>query len=225
MRFLRCAVADWALLKARISRSRLGVWLALLVGGCWTLSRLAGTWDAVTLSLRVGMLAAILCAAGLAGSSEDRDGLVLALSQPTTPRAIVVGRWFAVWTGAVASVLLVAALSGPSLPALAAGVAGSSAAAAWALGLVWLGGAPLALLFFLFLAVFGGAPPEDMVNLAHPGPVRLATAVALELLPSIWRYRMIAAADLGATVHAGAWTGIGLITAQALVRGAGRVRH
>ncbi len=232
MRFLRCAVADWALLRARICRSALGAWLVVLVGGCWFASRLAGSWDAVTLALRVGMLAAIVCAAGLAGSSEDRNGLVLSLSHPTTPRAIVVGRWFAAWSGAVVALLLAAALDawlgdhpGPSLPALVAGVAGSSAAAACALALVWMGGAPLALLFFLFLAVLGGAPPEDLLNLARPGPVRLAAAVGLELLPSVWRYRMIAGADLGASVHACAWTGIGLVTAGALIRGAGRGRE
>lgn len=229
MRFLRCAAADWSLLRARVCRSALGAWLGVLVGGCWTASRLDGSWDTITLALRVGMLAAIACAVSLAGPSEDRGGLVLSLSHPTTPRALVIGRWFAAWTGAVVAVLVVAALdlwlggaAGPSLPALAAGAAASSAAAACALALVWLGGTPLALVFFLFLALFGGAPPEDLVNLARPGPIRLAAAVALELLPSMWRYRMIAAADLGASVHACAWTGIGLISAGALVRRVGR---
>ena len=204
------------------------MWLGVLVGGCWTASRLAGSWDAVTLALRVGMLGAIACAAGLAGSLEDRAGLVLSLSHPTTPRALVIGRWFAAWTGAVLAVLVVAALDlwlggapGPSVPALAAGVAGSSAAAACALALVWVGGTPLALVFFLFLALFGGSPPENLVNLASPGPIRVAVAAGLELLPSMWRYRMIAAADLGASVHACAWTGIGLITASGLLRRAG----
>jgi len=225
VRFLRSAAADWGLLRARLCRSSLGAWLALLVGGCWAVSRLGGSWDVVTLAVRVGMLAAIACAAGLAGAPEDRAGVAMALCHPTSPRAIVIGRWFAAWSGAVLALLAVAALdlwlggaTRPSVPALAAGVAGASAAAACALCLVWLGGTPLALAFFLFLVLCGGAPPEGLVNLERPGALRFAAAVGLEVLPSLWRYRLIAGGDLGASVHACAWTGLGLLGAGALVR-------
>jgi hypothetical protein len=78
-------------------------------------------------------------------------------------------------------------------------------------------GKAAAAVLFLFMAVAGAIAPERLVALAHPGLGRLAAASALELGPALWHYRDIATGDAGAIVHAGAWTGLGLLLASGFV--------
>jgi hypothetical protein len=72
------------------------------------------------------------------------------------------------------------------------------------------------------MAVAGTVPPEQLVDLARPGIVRLTAASALELGPALWHYRDISFGDLGATLHALAWTALGLLLASAVVARYGR---
>ena len=76
-------------------------------------------------------------------------------------------------------------------------------------------GRGVAIALFLFMGVAGTIPPERLVDLARPGVVRLTAASAMELGPALWHYRDIATGDVGAVVHALAWTGLGLLLAAA----------
>ena len=78
-------------------------------------------------------------------------------------------------------------------------------------------GSAAAVPLFLLMAGAGAIPPERLVDLAHPGVVRLAAASALELGPALWHYRDIAAGNVGAIVHALAWAGLGVLLASAMV--------
>src|SRR4029077_9057065 len=84
----RCALVEWQGVRARLVRTRLGLWLLALV-----VSQLAlpGSADAADLA-RLGLLAATLAVAFGAGSDADRPALPLALSHPTTPTAVAAGR-------------------------------------------------------------------------------------------------------------------------------------
>jgi hypothetical protein len=61
--------------------------------------------------------------------------------------------------------------------------------------------------------------PERLVDLAHPGLVRLAAASALELGPALWHYRDIQAGDAGAVLHALAWSGLGVLVSGMAING------
>src|SRR5207247_906641 len=87
---LRCALAEWQLARTRLVRSRLGLWLLLLVGGLVLVAR-----HPVILALDTGMLAAVLAVAFTAGADSDRAALALTLTHPTTPLAVALGRWLA----------------------------------------------------------------------------------------------------------------------------------
>ena len=75
----------------------------------------------------------------------------------------------------------------------------------------------MALALFLFMAVVGTVAPERLVDLARPGVLRLTAASAMELGPALWHYRDIATGDLGAILHAGAWSGLGILAASAFI--------
>src|SRR2546423_13034130 len=83
---LRCALAEWQLARTRLVRSRLGLWLLLLVTGFVLVGR-----HPVILALDTGMLAAVLAVAFTAGADSDRAALALTLTHPTTPLAVAAG--------------------------------------------------------------------------------------------------------------------------------------
>ncbi|HMA43820.1 MAG TPA: hypothetical protein VKO86_07380, partial [Gemmatimonadales bacterium] len=77
MDFLRGVRADWPLLRIRLLRTRLGLWLVLVVAALLWLGRAAPTVDPVTVMLQAGALGAVLCVGYLAGSGSDRAALLL----------------------------------------------------------------------------------------------------------------------------------------------------
>jgi hypothetical protein len=218
--FLRCVLAEWALVRPRLLRTRLGPWLLLLGAGlAWLGVRGA---DPVTVALHAGALAAVIGAAFAAGTDADRSALVITLTHPTTPFAVACGRWLAAVLPAAALAIACTVAVGWRSGAALAGIAAAAAVAACALAAVLLAGNGAALLLFLCVALAGAVPPERLVGLAEPGIARLVAAGALELGPALWRYRDVAVGDAGAILHAAAWTALGVVLASALV---GRCRR
>jgi hypothetical protein len=204
--------AEWPLLRARLLRTRLGVWLVLLLAVLWRLERTSPRLD----PLGAATLGAVLCVAALSGSRADRAALAHRLLQPTSPPAVAVGRWLAALAGASVLVLAVAVQAG--VGAAIAGLSGAAAMSACALALVLIGGNALAVVAFGWLLLVSGVPPEAVLGPHHADPASLVTAGLLEIGPSIWRYRGIATGDLGALAHAAVWVGFGLLTATWRVR-------
>src|SRR2546426_5151827 len=87
---LQCILAEWQLARTRLVRSRLGLWLLLLVTGFVLVGR-----HPVILALDTGMLAAVLAVAFTAGADSDRAALALTLTHPTTPPPGAAGRGLA----------------------------------------------------------------------------------------------------------------------------------
>jgi len=215
MQFLQCVLAEWALVAPRFTRTRLGIsLLALGATLVWLGSR---GLDHVTVALLAGSLGAILGAAGVAGSDNERRALATALSHPTTPLAIATGRWVAL-TGPAALLVIVCTATVDWRPSIvAAGIVAAAAVGSCALSLVIPLGNATALGLFLLMALAGAVAPERLVALAHPGFVRLAAASALELGPALWHYRDVATGHWGAIAHALAWTGLGILLASAFI--------
>lgn len=225
MEFLRNVRAEWPLLRIRLLRTRLGLWLALVVVALLWLERVAPAPDPSTTILQAGALGAVLSVGYLAGSHPDRAALLLPMLHPTTAGALVLGRWVAATSGAALVVLAVGAHAAWTTGAIAASLDGTLAglAAAAAVGsctllMVLAGGNILAALFFVWLVLMGSAPPETLIGVSHPGAIRIALASLLEVAPAPWRYRAIASGDPGALVHAVAWVALGMAGACRLVR-------
>ena len=217
MRFLRCVHAECALLLPRLSRTRLGLSLLSLACALIWLSRRG--FDDTTVALQVGALAAVLGAGGMAASRRDRATLTIALAHPTTPLAIALGRWLAVSVPAVLLVISCELATGWHAGLMLAGIAAAAAVGGCTLAAVLVAGRTAAAALFLFMAVAGAVAPERLVDLAHPGLVRLAAASALELGPALWHYRDIQAGDAGAVLHALAWSGLGVLVSGMAING------
>lgn len=215
MQFVQCVLAEWALVAPRLMRTRLGITLVALAATLvWLGTR---GMDPFTVTLLAGSLGAIVAAAGSAGSENERRALRMALSHPTTPLAIATGRWVALMVPAVVVVVACTA-AGDGSPARAiAGIVAAAAVGACALAAVIPLGNAAAVCLFIFMGLAGAVAPERLVALAHPGPVRVAAASALELGPALWHYRDVAAGDWGAVAHALAWTGLGVLMASAFI--------
>ena len=219
MHFLRCVLAEWALVRPRLTRTRFGAWLLLLGAALvWLESRGA---DPLAVALHAGALGAALGAAFAAGSTADRAALAITLAHPTTPLAVACGRWLAAVIPAVGLTIACTLAAGWHTGAALAGIAAAAAVAGCALAAVLLAGSGAALVLFICMALAGAAPPETLVGLAEPGALRLAAASALELGPALWRYREIAtgpgAAMASAWLHAAAWASLGVVLASGLV--------
>ena len=216
MHFLRCVFAEWALVRPRLLRTRLGACLLLLGATLvWLGNRGA---DPLAVALHAGALGGVLSAAFAAGSSADRAAFAIALAHPTTPLAVACGRWLSAVIPAAGLTIACTALVRWEWDAAAAGLAAAAAVAACALAAVLVAGAGAALPLFLFMALAGAAPPEAIVGVAEPGALRLAVASALELGPALWRYREVAGGDAGALLHAATWAALGVVLSSALVR-------
>jgi len=174
--------------------------------------------DPTTVTLLAGALGAVVAAAGVAASENERRALTIALTHPTTPLAIASGRWLALVTPAVILVVVCTAAGGWNPGLALAGVVAAAAVGAFALAVVIPLGQGAAMALFLFIAIAGAVAPERVVALSHPGFVRLAAASALELGPALWHYRGIGTGDRGALIHALAWTGLGILLASAFIR-------
>lgn len=225
MHLLRCIFAEWQLVRARLVRSRLGLWLLLLgAGQVWLSGRAGG--DLSSLALEVGMLGAVLCVAFGAGSDADRASLALTLTHPTTPIAFACGRWLAAVTAATIVMLscLVAAAGAnrvggvPLARAALAGTGAAGAVAACTLLAVWGGGNALAGVLFLYIALGSSFSPDDLRRLFGPGPLVSLGAVILDVAPSVWRYRQLANGEPNAWLHAFVWTVAGVPLAGEVAR-------
>ncbi len=219
MHFVRCVLAEWALVRPRLTRTRFGVWLVLLGAALvWLVSRGA---DPLAVALHAGALGAVLGAAFAAGSPADRAALAITLAHPTTSLAVACGRWLAAVIPAAALTVACTFAAGGHARAALAGIVAAGAVAGCALAAVLLAGSGAAVVLFICMALAGAAPPETLVGLAQPGPLRLAAASALELGPALWRYREIATGPGGAMasawLHAAAWASLGVVLASGLV--------
>ncbi len=230
MHTLRCVFAEWQLLRARLLRTRLGLWLLLLSGGFAWLGISAGGGGAALegLALRVGALSAILCVAFGAGSDLDRAALRLTLTHPTTPTAVAAGRWLGATTAASIVTLTATAVVAwgtgggaaglPWLRAALVGVGTAGATAGCALMLVAIGGNALAGGLFLYMVLLSPLSPVGVEHVIGPGWLRRAAMLVLSVTPSVWRYRELAAGAGGAWLHALAWMTGGVLVAGRLLR-------
>jgi len=215
MRFLRCVHAEFLLVAPRLTRTRLGI--SLLALGATLVWLSARGFDALTVTLQAGALGAILGATAIVGNEGDGAALTTALTHPTTSLAVATGRWLAIVLPA--SVLTIACTTavGWHTGVALAGVIAAAAVGSCALAVVLPLGSGAALALFLFMAIAGTVAPERLVDLARPGVLRLTAASAMELGPALWHYRDIATGDLGAILHAGAWSGLGILAASAFI--------
>lgn len=217
---MRCVLAEMPLLRVRLLRTRLGVWLTLLLGAILWLERTSPVPDPFGATVLVGILGAVLCVAALAGSRADRAALACRLLDPTSPGAVAAGRWLGAMCAASLLVLAVAVEGAwradavlASFEAAIAGLAAAAAVTGCTLALVLTGGNGLAMVWFAWLLLLSGAPPEAILGRGHASVAAIIAAGLLEIGPSVWRYRAIASGDLGAAAHAAAWAGIGLLVA------------
>jgi len=218
-------LAEWALVRPRLSRTRYGLCLLFLGAALVWLGRHAGGAggaDTLTIALHAGALGAVVGVAFAAGSSADRAALAISLAHPTTPLAVASGRWFAAVIPAAALTLARTTLVGWDTGAALAGLAAAGAVAGFALAAVLVAGTGAMIVLFICTALAGAVPPETIVGVAEPDAARLAVASALELGPALWRYRDVAGGgggdQLGAVLHAAAWAALGVVLASALVR-------
>lgn len=212
MHFLRCTLAEWPFLRIRLLRTRLGLWLALLLVVVLRLDRTAAVSDPLAAVLLVAAGSATLCVAYLAGARADRLALAPALLHPRPPGAVTLGRWLAATGGAALPVLAAAVHAGFGIAI--AGLVTAATMSAWALALAWSGGNVLVGAWLIWLVLVAGQSPETVLAHPHPGPVRFALAATLEILPGLWRYRGLATTDVAATAHAALWGLGGLAIAR-----------
>lgn len=213
-------LAEWPLLRLRLLRSRLGLWLAVLTVALVTLERYASAPDPLATALDAGSLGGVLSVAYLAGSAADRRALSLLLGHPTTPLAVACGRWVAATGGAALAVLATCVYSAwtsgavaASLGAALAGLTAAASVAAGTLALVWSGGNLAGGIWLAALALLGHLTPDSAIGVLHPGPLRVLAVAWLELAPGPARYRGVAWGHAGPVLHATAWVGIGLALA------------
>lgn len=202
---LCCIVAEWQLVRARLVRSRLGLWLLLLAAVTSGWRNGVRRSSSLFLALAVGMEAAVLCVAFCAGSDADRAALALTLTHPTTPAALAWGRWLAALTAA--AILMLGCLA-----------AAAGAVAACALLAVWVGGNTCAGVLFLYIALASPLAPEGLRQLSVPGPLRSLGVAILDLLPGVWRYRRLAGGEPGAWLHVALWVVVAVPLAGAIAR-------
>ena len=211
MHWLRCVLAEWQLLRSRLVRSRLGIWLLLLgAAGVWLAAR---GGPLTVLAPHVAMLGAVLGVAFTAASDADRAALSLILTHPTTPLAVAAGRWLAALTAAATLVLALlfvsgAVASGPGGLLVRAGAAACGAAAAaagCALVAGAAGGNTLAGVLFLYIAVPSVVSADALATAPAAGMLARVGALVLELLPGVWRYAALERGDPLGWVHAACW--------------------
>jgi hypothetical protein len=216
-------LAEWQIVRARLLRTRLGLWLGLLAAAYTGV--LSPHGDLGEVALRTGLLAAVLSVAFAAGADLDRAALRLSLAHPTHPLAVAAGRWLgatvaaglAVAAATFATALLTAASPLAGLGAAAAGVVAAGAAAACALPLVLLGGNVAGAVLLLYLATLSALPDAVWSLLEVPAPARVLGLAVLRGAPGLWRYQGLSLGEGGAWLHAIAWTAGGVGWAALLV--------
>jgi hypothetical protein len=220
--------AEWSVARARLWRTRLGPWLALLAAGFAALAIHPWGLTASAAAIQAAMLGAVLAVAFTAGSDLDRATLSLTLTHPTSPGLLTAGRWIAATalaalTGAVSAVAVAVvrhtpAAAGPA--AVCAAVAGGAAAAAALAVALGAGNAPVAGLF-LYMGLLGWLEPSHL-SPDLPAPLRTGLVTLAAALPAPWRYERLARGDAGAWAHAAAWISGGVLLARCAVARRGR---
>ena len=206
------ALAEWQIARARLLRTRLGLWLLLIGAGLVALAASPAGPTTRVVATHAAMLGAVLAVAFTLGSDLDRAALELTLAHPTSPAAVVWGRWLAATAlaGTLAAVVACGAAwvgpqpERPAALALAALVA-AGAAAGCATAAAVLGGNVLTAALFLYIGVAGAVPPSSWESLAPAGVVRRAVAALATVLPSTWCYERLETGDTGAWRHALVW--------------------
>ncbi|HEY6852682.1 MAG TPA: hypothetical protein VI139_00430 [Gemmatimonadales bacterium] len=219
---LRSALVEWQVVRARLVRTRLGVWLLALVVSALALP---GPVDADG-TARVGLLAAALCVAFGAGSDGDRAALRITLSHPTTPLAVAAGRALAAMVAADAVVLAVVAglawrrgwLDPHLARAAIVGLAAAAAGAGCTLAAAWTGGNALVGALVFHFALLSSLAPDRLLASFEASPLAAAGSAVLWSLPGTWRAGPLAAGEPGAWLHALAWAVGGTVWAAARLR-------
>jgi hypothetical protein len=210
--FFSAVLAEWQIARARLLRTRLGLGLLLIGAGLVALAAHPAGPSARTVATHAAMLGAVLAVAFTLGSDLDRAALELTLAHPTSPTAVLWGRWLA--ATALAGALAAAAGGAaawvgprPERPvALALAVlvaAGATAGCATAAAV--LGGNVLTAALFLYIGLAGAVPPSVWERLAPVGPVCRAVTALATVLPTGWRYGRLESGDPGDWGHALAW--------------------
>ena len=218
---VRCALAEWQVVRARLVRTRLGVWLAALAIAALALPGPADPDGTARTAVRVGLLAAALAVAFGAGSDADRAALRLTLGHPTTPGAVAAGRALAAMI--VADLVVLAVVAGcawrdgwldPRLSrAAVAGLAAAAAGTGCALAAAWTAGNGLVGALFLHFALLSAVAPGGLVPLFGSHPIVAVASAVWRVLPGTWRAAPLAAGDIGSWLHALAWGAGGTATA------------
>ena len=226
MFILRSALAEWQVVRARIVRTRLGVWLVVLAVAALALPGPADPYGTARVAVRVGLLAAALAVAFGAGSDADRAALPLTLSHPTTPVAVAAGR--ALSAMIVADVLVLAVVAGlawrhgwldPRLSrAAVAGMAAAAAGTGCALAAAWSAGNGVVGALCVYFALLSALTPDGLGALFGSHPLVSAGRALWWLLPGTWRAAPLAMGDLGAWLHALAWAVGGTVLAALRLR-------
>src|SRR6266516_2640112 len=203
MHWLRCVLAEWQLLRARLVRSRLGLWLLLLGGGgVWLGTRGA---PLTILAPHLAMLGAVLGVAFSVGSDVDRAAV--------TAAGILLLAFLCV------AAALTSLPAGPLLRAGGAALGAAAAAAGCALVAAARGGNALTGALFLYIAVPSVVSADTLGAVLAPGALTRISVVVLELLPGVWRYEALAGGDPVGWAHAACWVVGGIAgTAQLFTR-------
>src|SRR6266581_4652616 len=203
MHWLRCVLAEWQLLRARLVRSRLGLWLLLLGGGgAWLATRGA---PLTILAPHLAMLGAVLGVAFSVGSDVDRAAVALTLTHPTTPLAAVTAAGILLLAFLCVAAALTSLPAGPWLRAGGAALGAAAAAAGCALVAAARGGNALTGALFLYIAVPSVVSADTLGAVLAPGALTRISVVVLELLPGVWRYEALARGDPVGWAHAACW--------------------
>jgi hypothetical protein len=151
--------------------------------------------DAVSAATAIASFSLLVAGAGIVSDDRERGRLALVATHPAASPTWVLGRWLAVWAGAVAvlagaSAALLAVAGGGhpgrTAAALAASAVHLGALAALAVALSCRVGATAQVLILVALLVAGAVPP-DVAAAAAPRPWVPAAARALwSALPTPW---------------------------------------
>jgi len=213
MLFVYAALAEWQIARARLLRTRLGLWLLLIGAGFVALAAHPAGPCPRAVATHAAMLGAVLAVAFTLGSDLDRAALELVFAHPTSPAAVLWGRWLAA-TALAAAAGCAAAWVGPRPARLAeiasAGLIAAGATAGCATAAAVLGGNALTAVLFLYIGVAGGGSPSVWERLAPGGVARQAVTALGMVLPAPWRYGGLETGDPGAWRHALAWTVLGV---------------
>lgn len=222
---VRLALAEWRVVRARLLRTRLAIWMGATVALTVLMARASDpglTLAAIRaiLALSATLLAA-LSVAYAAGADDDRLALQLVITHPTTPGLLAAGRWAgAVALAAAGYALCAAGLLGAApahlwhlLAAAALCLVPLASVAALCLAVSWLAGTGAATLLIAVLILPGALSPDVMARLLGGGATAGFVAHLVHVLPTLTRATRAAAGRLPDLALCAAWLVVGLAAA------------